>query len=68
MGLKIKDEDDRKEVKMILFNLGYPSSELAELHRQCDRVGGHDLIKRNEDGTTVAKKTVRKFRYSAKCG
>lgn len=57
MSLKIKDEDDRREIKMILFNLGYPSSELADLHFKCDRVGNHDVLKRDESGA-VAKKTV----------
>jgi len=45
MGLRINDDNDRKEIKQILFDLGYPSSELANLHYRCDRVGNHDVIK-----------------------
>ena len=45
-----EDFEDTEELKLILGNiLTYPSTELAELHRQADRLGDIDLKNDSED-------------------
>lgn len=56
MGIKLGGDEDRQEVKQILFDLGYPSSELAHLHYRCDRIGTHDVVK-TEETKDLKKKT-----------
>ena len=41
---------DRNELRRVLLNyLKYPSSDLARLHFQSDRLGVHDIIYKEED-------------------
>lgn len=50
LDLQVGGDDDRREIKYILKEiLTYPSTELAELHRDANRLGELDLKNMESD-------------------
>ena len=49
LGLKWRQKEDYEELKYILQDiLEYPSTDLADLHRDCNRLGSFDILENQE--------------------